>query len=59
MLCLNLCGWARAANAVTSAVGVPAGMFRLVAGPGMVLVVSEVSNSIHPCIPAGLELICT
>ena len=40
---------ARAANAVTNFVGVPAGMFRLVAGPGMVLFVSGVSNSICTC----------
>ena len=55
--------------------GVPVGRFSLVAGtdvrglihalgmvcpgPGMILVKSGFSNSIHPCIPAGLELVCT
>ena len=36
----------RAANAVTNAVRVPAGMFSLVADPEMVLYMSGASNSI-------------
>ena len=46
---------ARAANAV----GVPAGMFSLIADSGVILFVSGVSNLIHPCIPVGLDFVCT
>ena len=56
-------------------VGVPVGRFLLVAvndvravcpwlgtvcpRAGVILLVSGFSNLIHPCIPAGLEMVCT
>ena len=46
---------ARAANAER----VPAGMFCLIADSGVILFVSGVSNLIHPCIPVGLDFVCT
>ena len=41
-----------------NAVRVPAGVCDLVADSGVLLVIAF-SNLIHPCIPAGLEMVCT
>lgn len=49
----------RARGRTANAMGVPAGMFSLVADSGVILFVSGVSNLIHPCIPVGLDFVCT
>ena len=41
-----------------NAVRVPAGVCELVAESGVLLVIGF-SNLIHPCISAGLEMVCT
>ena len=51
--------WLGARACATNAVRVPGGVYNLVAESGVILFVSGFSNLIHPCIPAGLEMVCT